>query len=217
MGWDSLHFCGLVGIGINVSLLTILTSSHSVQTDRANPPTRAPTAGGQYHWAAMLAPVKFQKFLSYITGWFTIIGWQCGFAASAFITGTMIQGTAVLAHSKYDALPWQGTLIVWLALLVALLVNLAGGKLLPRLEAVVLVVHVLGFFGIMIPLVYMSDHAATHDVFLSFQNNGEFATQGLSWFVGMTSLGFAFAGGDAAVHVSVELLRSYSVVVADYL
>ncbi|KAJ5464493.1 uncharacterized protein N7458_000179 [Penicillium daleae] len=172
----------------------------------------APTAGGQYHWAAMLAPIKFQKFLSYITGWFTIIGWQCGFAASAFLTGTMIQGTAVLAHSKYDALPWQGTLIVWLALLVALLVNLAGGKLLPRLEAVVLVVHVLGFFGIMIPLVYMSDHAATHDVFLSFQNDGEFATQGLSWFVGMTSLGFAFAGGDAAVHMAEEIVNAARVI-----
>ncbi|KAJ6064769.1 hypothetical protein N7444_000422 [Penicillium canescens] len=165
----------------------------------------APTAGGQYHWAAMLAPTRFEKFLSYITGWFTLIGWQCGFASSAFLTGTMIQGTAVLAHSKYDALPWQGTLIVWLALLVAMLVNLAGGKLLPRLEAVILVLHVLGFFVVIIPLVYMSDHAATHDVFLSFQNGGEFATQGLSWFVGMTSLSFTFAGGDAAVHMAEEI------------
>ncbi|KAJ6087084.1 hypothetical protein N7467_005998 [Penicillium canescens] len=172
----------------------------------------APTAGGQYHWAAMLAPVNFQKFLSYITGWFAIIGWQCGFAASAFVTGTMIQGTAVLAHSKYDALPWQGTLIVCLALLVAMLVNLAGGKLLPQLEAVILVVHVLGFFGVMIPLVYMSDHAASHEVFLSFQNGGKFATQGLSWFVGMTSLGFAFAGSDAAVHMAEEIENAARVV-----
>ena len=180
--------------------------SHGIEAARANSPTRAPTAGGQYHWAAMLAPANFQKFLSYITGWFAIIGLQCRFAASAFVTGTMIQGTAVLAHSNYDALPWQGTLIVWLALLVSMLVNLAGGKLLPRLETVILVVHVLGFFGILIPLVYMSDHAASHEVFLSFRNGGEFATQALSWFVGMTSLGFAFASGHAAIHVSVELL-----------
>ncbi|KAJ6060988.1 hypothetical protein N7444_001684 [Penicillium canescens] len=151
----------------------------------------APTAGGQYHWAAMLAPTRFEKFLSYITGWFTLIGWQCGHGGPGPL--------------KYDALPWQGTLIVWLALLVAMLVNLAGGKLLPRLEAVILVLHVLGFFVVIIPLVYMSDHAATHDVFLSFQNGGEFATQGLSWFVGMTSLSFTFAGGDAAVHMAEEI------------
>lgn len=28
----------------------------------------APTSGGQYHWAAMLAPANCQKFLSFITG-----------------------------------------------------------------------------------------------------------------------------------------------------
>lgn len=29
---------------------------------------RAPTAGGQYHWCAMLAPMNCMKFLSYVTG-----------------------------------------------------------------------------------------------------------------------------------------------------
>lgn len=30
--------------------------------------SRAPISGGQYHWAAMLAPIKHQKFISYMTG-----------------------------------------------------------------------------------------------------------------------------------------------------
>ena len=29
---------------------------------------RAPTAGGQYHWVSELAPVKHQRFLSYVVG-----------------------------------------------------------------------------------------------------------------------------------------------------
>lgn len=80
--------------------------------------------------------------------------------------------------------------------------NIAGGKLLPRIETVLLVVHTLGFFGIMIPLICMSDHKSKEEVFLQFLKNGGFNTQGLSWFVGMTSCAFGFAGGDAAVHVS---------------
>lgn len=28
----------------------------------------APTSGGQYHWCAMLAPPKYMKILSYLTG-----------------------------------------------------------------------------------------------------------------------------------------------------
>lgn len=31
-------------------------------------PHRAPTAGGQYHWVAMLAPPGSHKILSYMTG-----------------------------------------------------------------------------------------------------------------------------------------------------
>jgi amino acid transporter len=135
-------------------------------------------------------------------GWFAVLGWQSAFAACAFLTGKMIQGAAILGNNLYNALPWQGTLIVWGSLSLSLAVNLLGGNLLPRVEAGLLVLHIIGFFGILIPLVYMADHNTKEQVFLSFQNEGGFATQGLSWFVGMTSCAFAFAGGDAAVHVS---------------
>ncbi|KAL4749891.1 hypothetical protein BDW72DRAFT_177338 [Aspergillus terricola var. indicus] len=165
----------------------------------------APTSGGQYHWCAMLAPPRFMKFLSYMTGWVTVIGWQAAFASAAFIAGTQIQGAVLLSHSNYDAQPWHGTLIMWAAVVLALGVNVAGGKLLPRLETVILVIHVLGFFGILIPLTYMADHKSKHDVFLDFVNDGGFPTQGLSWFVGMTGCVFAFAGGDAAVHMAEEV------------
>lgn len=97
-------------------------------------------------------------------------------------------------------------MFVWCAILVALVVNMVGGKLLPRLEAVMLVVHILGFLGIIIPLTYMSNHKSAQEVFLSVQNGGNFPTQGLSWFVGSIGCVYAFAGGDAAVHVCLETL-----------
>ncbi|KAJ5379215.1 amino acid permease [Penicillium cosmopolitanum] len=165
----------------------------------------APTSGGQYHWCAMLAPIKQQKFLSYITGWMAVMGWQTAFASASYLCGTEIQGTAILAHKLYEPEAWHGTLIVWAALVAALLANLVGGKFLPRLEAIILVIHIIGFFGILIPLVYMSEHKSNDEVFLQFLNSGEFPTQGISWFVGMTSCAFAFAGGDAAVHMAEEV------------
>ncbi|KAL4786037.1 amino acid/polyamine transporter I [Aspergillus varians] len=165
----------------------------------------APTSGGQYHWCAMLSPPRYMKFLSYMTGWVTVIGWQAAFASTAYLAGTEIQGAVILAHSHYTAEPWHGTLIMWAAVLLALGINLAGGKLLPRFETAILVIHLVGFFGILIPLTYMADHKTTHEVFLSFDNGGEFPTMGLSWFVGMTGCVFAFAGGDAAVHMAEEV------------
>ena len=113
-----------------------------------------------------------------------------------------IQGISVLANSSYKPESWQGTLILWCLLLVALCVNLIGGKFLPRLEGMILVIHILGFFAILIPLVYMSEHKTNQEVFQEFLNGGDFPSQGLSWFVGMLGCVFSFAGGDAAVHVS---------------
>lgn len=37
----------------------------------------APTAGGQYHWVAMMAPQSCRKFLSYVTG-------KCGIAQHVY-------------------------------------------------------------------------------------------------------------------------------------
>lgn len=145
-----------------------------------------------------------------ILGWLAVIGWQAAFASTAYLCGTEIQGAAILAYETYNAEAWQGTLIMWASLLLALGVNLVGGKFLPRLENLILVVHILGFFGIMIPLTYMSDHKTKEEVFTQFLNGGNFVSQGLSWFVGMTGCVFAFAGGDAAVHVSAITMKFIS-------
>lgn len=139
-------------------------------------------------------------------GWFAVVGWQTTFAACAFLAGTMIQGAAILGSSVYHSISWHGTMLTWASIACALVANIAGGNVLPRIETVILVMHILGFFGIVIPLVYMADHKSKEEVFLQFHNSGGFPTQGLSWFIGMTSCAFAFAGGDAAVHVSLIIV-----------
>ena len=118
------------------------------------------------------------------------------------MAGTEIQGAIILGRNAYNALPYQGTLLMWAVVLVAFGVNTIGGKFLPRLETLILVIHILGYFGVLIPMTYMADHKSTREVFTEFTNGGNLYTDGLSFFVGMTGCVFAFAGGDAAVHVS---------------
>lgn len=136
-------------------------------------------------------------------GWLAVVGWQTAFASAAYLAGTEIQGVAILVHKHYNAEAWHGTLIMWACLLVALAVNLAGGKLFPRLEQGILLLHILGCLAIVIPLVCLADHQTNKQVFKDFLNGGEFPTQGLSWFVGTSGCVFSFAGGDAVVHVSL--------------
>lgn len=157
----------------------------------------APTSGGQYHWVAMLAPRSCSKFLSYITGWLTLAGWQGTSASAGFLTGTMLQGLVVFTSATYTPQKWQGTLILWLCIFVAVFINTVVSSMLPKLEGMILVLHILGFCAILITLVTFGAHNDAAHVFLEFRNEGQWPTQTLSWFVGLLGCVFSFAGKDS--------------------
>lgn len=154
----------------------------------------APTSGGQYHWVAMLAPRRCAKFLSYITGWLTIGGWQGACASVGYLSGTMIQGLVAFNHAGYAPQPYQGTLMLWAVVVLAVLCNTVLSAHLPKLEGMLLVVHIIGFFAIIIPLGTFGDHGNARDVFTTFHNGGNWSTQALSSFVGIVGSVFSFAG-----------------------
>lgn len=154
----------------------------------------APTSGGQYHWVAMLAPRWCSKYLSYITGWLTLAGWQGTSAAAGFLTGTMIQGLVTFMVPSYDAKTWQGTLMLWMCIFIAVIINTVVSSMLPKLEGMILILHIVGFFAILITLVTFGANGDASSVFLEFRNEGMWPTQGLSWFVGLLGCVFSFAG-----------------------
>ncbi|KXG47465.1 Amino acid/polyamine transporter I [Penicillium griseofulvum] len=172
----------------------------------------APTSGGQYHWTSMLAPRSCMKLMSYLTGWLTVIGWQATFATSCYLVGTLIQGMIILTNSTYEPKNWHPTLLFWAVVAFSVAINSVGGKVLPRFEGMILIIHILGFFAILIPLTYMADHGTAEEVFTQFLNTGNFPSQGLSFFVGTVGCIFAFAGGDAAVHMSEEITNAATAV-----
>lgn len=73
------------------------------------------------------------------------------------------------------------------------------------MEVVVLIVHVLGFFGILVPMVYLSgNYNSAKVIFTTFNNSGKWPTQALAFFVGLQGNALAFVGTDSVVHVSIS-------------
>ncbi|KAB8203427.1 amino acid/polyamine transporter I [Aspergillus parasiticus] len=168
----------------------------------------APTSGGQYHWCSMLAPPSAMKIFSYITGWLTVIGWQATYATVCYMGGNYIETLVTLTNPSYQPKIWRQVLISYAIALFGFIINIAGGKVLPRFEGAILILHILGFFAILIPIVYMANHNTAEQVFTQFLNEGQWPSQGLSFFVGLIGPVFAFAGGDAAVHLSEEITNA---------
>ena len=173
---------------------------------------RAPTAGGQYHWVAMLAPKSSRKVLSYITGWLTVLGWQANIAAASYLTGTAIQGIIILTSPSYSPRGWHGTLLTWAVAFCSFGINAVVTSVLAKIEILVMTLHVVVFVAILVPLVYLSPHVSPQQVFTVFTNAGGWSTQSLSFFVGIVGTVFAFLGADGAVHISEEVKNSNIVV-----
>ena len=62
---------------------------------------------------AVLAPPSCSKFLSYLTGWITVIAWQAVTASSVYLYGSTIQGLVILNHPEYMPQRWQTTLLFY--------------------------------------------------------------------------------------------------------
>jgi len=94
-----------------------------------------PTAGGQYHWVASLAPKGHEKAASWFTGWVTIGGQIVVAASAAFAGGLQLQALITINNiNTYTAERWQGTLFLWAVLMYGMLINIFGSKVLPHVN-----------------------------------------------------------------------------------
>ena len=133
-------------------------------------------------------------------------------ASVGYLNGTMLQGLIILTDSTYDPKPWQNVMLYWAVILFAISINTVVSSWLPRFEAIILILHVLGFFGILFPLIILGPHTPASEVFQNFINGGNWPTNGLSFFVGLLGNVFAFFGADGAIHMAEEIQNAAVVV-----
>ncbi|KAA6406935.1 MAG: amino acid transporter [Lasallia pustulata] len=177
----------------------------AVVASMAEMASMAPTSGGQYHWVSEFAPKSCQKFLSYLTGWICVLGWQTGIASVGYLAGTQIQGLLVLNDSSYGYERWHSTLLMIAISFIAVFFNTVFAKYLPMVEGLILILHVFGFFAILVTLWVLAPRNSAKDVFTTFTDGGNWGSAGLSTLIGMLSPVFAFIGPDSATHMSEEI------------
>ncbi|RDW73146.1 amino acid transporter-like protein [Coleophoma cylindrospora] len=165
-----------------------------------------PTAGGQYHWVAALAPRNQMLVASWFTGWISIGGQIVLTASAAFAAGLQFQGLVVLNYpDSYTPQRYQGTMFYWLVLIYSAIVNIWGSRVLPHTNLAAAVIHVVGFAAIMIVLGVMAPKHDSSFVFVEVTNTSGWSNDGISWLVGLLSTAYPFLGYDASCHLAEEL------------
>lgn len=154
-----------------------------------------PRAGAQYHWTAVLAPPKIRAFATWMQGWITVFGWQAAVASICNLLATQIQGMVLLNHPSYDARQWHGSLIMWAVVLLAGYINIYGIKIMPALQMLGGIMHIIFFIAIAIPLVLLSRRSTSSFVFteLLISEDG-WQSNGVAWCLGMLTVTYCFLG-----------------------
>jgi choline transport protein len=106
----------------------------------------------------------------------------------------MIQGLIVLNDDSYTPTRWQGTLLMIGILVISTLINTLGARHLPLLEGIILVLHIVGFFAIVIPLWVVGPKASGQVVWTEFYNGGGWSSIGSACLIAQLATVFSFIG-----------------------
>ncbi|EAL87235.2 hypothetical protein KXX16_005573 [Aspergillus fumigatus] len=185
---------------VGVSLLTL-----AVAIPMAEMCSMYPVAGGQYSWVAALAPPKIARGLSYISGWFMLIGVLAMGATNNSIAANFVLGMANLVFPEYTIERWQTVLVAYLVAFIATALNIWGPHLLNRISRFILIWNVGSFIITMIVLLATNDHKQPAAfVFSEFQNFTGWGPA-MAAIVGILQSCFGMCCYDAPAHMTEEM------------
>ncbi|KAF1949764.1 amino acid transporter [Byssothecium circinans] len=165
----------------------------------------APTAGGQYHWVSELAPPSQQKFLSYLVGWMCVIGWQAGIPVTSFAATQQLQGLIALNAPSYVIKGWHSTLLTIAVAAFGIIWNTVFVRKLPMVEIVVMVLHIAGFFAVVVVLWAIGPRSDPTEVWTNFEDSSGWGSKAVAALVGMSAPILTLVGSDSTCHMSEEI------------
>ncbi len=171
-----------------------------------------PTAGGQYHWVAMISWKSWVPLLSWITGWINVSGWIALVASGGLLGSQLIVGVISFMQPAYSPQRWHQFLIYIGYNLVAFCLNAFGNRLLPWVTKVAFTWSITGFVIISITVLACAspNYSSGSFVFRDFINQSGWP-DGIAWLLGLLQAGLGLTGFDAVAHMVFSgLVRSHT-------
>ncbi|KAH7095524.1 amino acid/polyamine transporter I [Paraphoma chrysanthemicola] len=135
-----------------VGLLVVLFFDGCVAISLAELASRYPTSSGVYYWSYRLCGKheKMRKILSFLTGWFWLIGnWTITLSVN-FGFASLIAATVSIYNPDWVASSWELLLIFYAICAVVFLICSLGDKLLPYVDTMAAVCNFVTIIAILV-------------------------------------------------------------------
>ncbi|EMD96775.1 hypothetical protein COCC4DRAFT_62273 [Bipolaris maydis ATCC 48331] len=177
-----------------------------------------PSAGGQYHWTAVVAPKWCARAMSYACGMINIFAWASLSAGVAIILPQQLLALVITHNPSYEVEPWHVFLMYQFVCVVCLLHNIFSLRrtmwLIPNdmhgLNAVltlhgVVALSLAAFIAATVASLARAPHfQSSKAVWITFVDLSGWDNKGLVFFIGLLTPGYMYAGIDGAIHLAEE-------------
>ncbi|KAM0522355.1 hypothetical protein ACHAPE_001944 [Trichoderma viride] len=163
-----------------------------------------PTAGGQYHFASIMAPKRFNRSISYICGMIATISWIICSASVASVTSLCIAAIAEF-YNGFEASAWQLFLISQGLNVIGLVYNLFLLKKTHWIHDAAFFLTLFLFVSICVVCLARGDKQSSTWVWTNFESSSGW-TPVVSFLTGLTTHAYMFGGLDATLHLAEETL-----------
>jgi hypothetical protein len=128
-------------------------------------------------------------------GWITVFGWQAATTSICYLVAMQIQGMVMLNNPSYVFEKWHGTLIMWVIMGMSSLVNIYGIKIVPTLQMIGGIMHIIFFIAIIVPVILLARRSTAEFVFTELLiSEGGWQSGGVAWCLGMLTVTYCFLG-----------------------
>lgn len=174
-----------------------------------------PTSGGPYFWSAMLAPPRWSPFLSWLTGWFNLLGQVAVTTGITFGLAGLVSTAITVKSPDYEPTAAK-TIGIYAALLVSHgVLNTFGVKALRILNNVSIVLHSAGITALCIAVLAKAPKLQSAKFVFGKYHDGTAAEEGVEGWGQRASPGYVvlcgallsqytLTGFDASAHLSEE-------------
>ncbi|KAF9578462.1 hypothetical protein BGW38_005719 [Lunasporangiospora selenospora] len=174
-----------------------------------------PTAGGLYYWTAKLGGPKWGPMFSWYEAWFNMLGQVAGCSGSVLAAATFMNTLIAVWHPTYEVEGKKNFYIMAALMILAGIVNTAGGRALKVASLVSVFVHIVGTIVIVVVVLVGAPKLQTGKfVFTEFRDyTGYTAESSVSpvfvFLLGLLQSQWSMLGYDASAHMSEETKKSY--------
>ncbi|KAI9842349.1 MAG: hypothetical protein M1838_003165 [Thelocarpon superellum] len=174
---------------------------------------RYPTAGGQYHWTAILSPQRASRYLSYACGSTNFFSWIAVCASVTLIPPQQVVGVIAYYHPEYTIQRWHVFLMYQGLNIFVVAYNTLLLRRAPWTHDIGFVLSLTSFFVITVACLAIAYPKQSNSyVWTNFVNDSGWSSDGLVFLTGLINPNFGLAGIDGAVHLAEDCANAATAV-----